>query len=207
MPQDENRISSNSFGTNVDKAGGDWYNRAMKRSILFFLTMTALFLTGCDETKTQGGIARDGKLYILFEEVSPLTMEAVRTKGKCVAEGVRIEAQNPSAYHLCQAAIRQNERLQMKFEATGTGAILRAVCLTEKAQPNHDWSAASVEDYTDCTNGNLCKSGWNDSFWTFYYLNEKEEPVFSTVGLGSYPLKDNSVIILMFTKYNPELNP
>lgn len=207
MPQDENRISSNSFGTNVDKAGGDWYNRAMKRSILFFLTAAALFAASCGETGKQSGVARDAKLYILFEEVSPLTMEAVRTKGECVAEGLRIEAENPSAYHLCLAAAEQNERLQMKFEATGTGAVLRAVCLTEKAQPNHDWSAASVEDYTDCTNGNLCKSGWNDSFWTFYYLNEKEEPVFSTVGLGSYPLKDNSVIILMFTKYNPELNP
>ena len=179
----------------------------MKRSILFFLTAAALFAASCGETGKQSGVARDAKLYILFEEVSPLTMEAVRTKGECVAEGLRIEAENPSAYHLCLAAAEQNERLQMKFEATGTGAVLRAVCLTEKAQPNHDWSAASVEDYTDCTNGNLCKSGWNDSFWTFYYLNEKEELVFSPVGLGSYPLKDNSVIILMFTKYNPELNP
>lgn len=133
-------------------------------------------------------------------------MEAVRTQGKCVAEGLRIEAENPSAYHLCLEAAAQNERLQMKFEATGTGAVLRAVCLSEAGEPNHDWSAASVEDYTDCTDGNWCRSGWNDSFWAFYYLNEKEEPVFSTVGLGSYPLKANSVIILMFTKYNPEQN-
>ena len=175
----------------------------MKRTVLFILTL--LIFAACGgETDSGTAAVSGGKLYLLFDEVQPLTAEAVRTRGECVAENIRIEAERPSAYHLCLAAVRQNERLQLKFEGTGSGVTLSAACLTQNAAPDHNWNAASVDGYTDCTNGNLCRSGWTDAFWGVYVMKEGEDPRFSDTGLASCPLEENLSVVLMFSRVDPD---
>lgn len=175
----------------------------MRRIFLIF-SVTAALAFGCDESGDTQKSVGNGKLFLLFEECDIEASGAVESKAICAAQNLSVRAKNPSAYHLCLAAMEQNERLKMKFEATGTGVILRAVCLSDGNGTSHRWEAASVEEYVDCTGSNHCKSGWNDSFWAFYYLNEEKKAVFSTVGLGSYPLKENEEIVLMFSKYRAE---
>lgn len=179
----------------------------MKQILLLILGFFLFF--SCEEKKEQSGVASDGKLYILFEEKKPLTMEDVRISGKCVAENIRIDAElkRPSAYHLCLGAMEQNERLNMKFSSSPLGVVLEAVCLVEKAKPTHNWNASSIEDYTKCENGNLCCAGWNNYFWAFYVLDESGNPIFSPVGLSSYEIKNNATVILMYSQYDPNFNP
>ena len=159
----------------------------MKRTVLFILTL--LIFAACGgETGSGTAAVSGGKLYLLFDEVQPLTAEAVRTRGECVAENIRM----------------QNERLQLKFEGTGSGVTLSAACLTQNAAPDHNWNAASVDGYTDCTNGNLCRSGWTDAFWGFYVMKEGEDPRFSDTGLASCPLEENLSVVLMFSRVDPD---
>lgn len=174
------------------------YNRTMKRILL--LVCLVLLAAACDDQTSGTTAVSGGKLYLLFEETEPLTAEAVRTHGKCVAENIRIESERPSAYHLCLAAVQQNERLQLKFEGVGSGVTLSAACLAQTAEPNHNWNAASVDDYTDCSNGNLCRSGWTDAFWGFYTMKEGEDPHFSDTGLASCPLEENLSVVLIFSR-------